>query len=118
MAEGEPLPDRAVELLAASRPLSYQLAAAHGDVAAVVAAPDVDWPIAAEPHTAQGGVRCAVLPLMVVADVAALKAPSLAHALDEPPDAGQLWCLVLWREAGEERALLVQMRLLTVVTRG
>ncbi len=115
----EILPGVVVVLLAAAtRALGYQFAAARGEVAAIVAASGVQWPLAAEPHTTQAGVRCAVLPLGVVAGVAVHEAPSIAHVLEEPVEAGQLWCLLLWREGGEERAMLMPMRPTTAVERG
>lgn len=116
---GSPLPDDVLALLAAAAPpLGYQLAAARGDVAALVAAPGVDWPVISEPHTTRAGVRCAALPLAVVAGVVVATAPTLAVFFELPIAPGEVWCLVLWGGVGEERAMLVPMRPVTTLAWG
>jgi hypothetical protein len=108
---GDPLPDDVRALLAAtSRPLGYQLAAASGDVAAVIAAPGIDWPGAAAPHVTPAGVACGLVARSVAAAVVRLVAPSIAPALEEPVEPGEVWCLVLWGERGAEQAVLVPTR--------
>lgn len=117
--EGDPLPSDVVALLrTASRPLGYQLAAARGPVAAVVTAPDVAWPLPGDAHVMSTGARCSVLPMEAVTGAPAFAELSLARRFEGPLEPGQLWCLVIWREGGEELALVARMRPLTAPTRG
>lgn len=115
------LPDVVAAALAeVARPLGYlyPAAAARGEVAAVVTAPGVRWPALRVPFQSRTGVQCAVLPLLKVADLAVREAPSVAQALEEPVEPGEMWCLVLWRDRGEPHATLVPMRLTTTLARG
>lgn len=112
---GEPLPDAAVALLArASSSLGWQLAAQRdgADVAAIVCDQAVPWPAAAgDPgHVLLRGHRCAVLPRWQVQKATADAAVELVPALDAPVEAGQLWCLVLWREGERQECLVVPYR--------
>lgn len=112
MRVGEPLPDVVVAHLARARSsLGWQLAGQRpgADVAAIVCDADVPWPIAAgDPgHVLARGHRCAVLPRWQVRDAAVDEAAALGPVVDEPVEAGQLWCLVLWREDGRVQCLVV-----------
>ncbi len=75
-------------------------------------------PVISEPHTTRAGVRCAALPLAVVAGVVVATAPTLAVFFELPIAPGEVWCLVLWGGVGEERAMLVPMRPVTTLAWG
>jgi hypothetical protein len=119
---GEPLPDDVRALLAAaSRPLGWKLEAARlaeeawglGPSAAVVCAPGIDWPGITPPHVTPAGVQCGLMQRSLVAGVVRVVAPSIAPALEQPVEPGEVWCLVLWGARGAERAVLVPTRPMT-----